>query len=260
MHEFTHRAVPDFRIHEFFPRRTRFCFMPVVYNEGERFRTQAQRMSARADLADVIVTARESTDGSTDPAVHETNGFRALLVTQHAGAASAIRAGFSFALAQGYDGVILIDGHNKDGVEALPAYIAKLEEGFDFVQGSRFMTGGTERNTPLARKIGIKYVMGPMLWAGTGFWYTDSTNGFRGYSRRFLEHARVEPFRECFDHLNLQYYLSYLAPKLGLNVVEIPVERVYPDDGTVPTKVVGFDRHFEALWEMVRVVRGKYDV
>jgi hypothetical protein len=69
----------------------------------------------------------------------------------------------------------------------------------------------------------------------------------------------VEPFRECFSHFNIQYYLSYMAPKLKYRVVEIPVSRVYPDSGQVPTKVVGFRQNFMAFWEMVRTVFGKYD-
>jgi dolichol-phosphate mannosyltransferase len=50
-----------------------------------------------------------------------------------------------------------------------------------------------------------------------------------------------------------------MAPKIGLRVLEIPVRRVYPDDGSVPTKCVGFYKNFEALWEMVKTVIGKYD-
>jgi hypothetical protein len=51
-----------------------------------------------------------------------------------------------------------------------------------------------------------------------------------------------------------------MAPKIGLRVIEIPVRRVYPDDGTVPTKCVGFAKNFEAFWEMVRTVTGRYDI
>ena len=53
---------------------------------------------------------------------------------------------------------------------------------------------------------------------------------------------------------------SVAVEVLLIPVIEIPVERVYPDDGTVPTKVVGFKHNFMAFWEMVRTVLGKYDV
>jgi dolichol-phosphate mannosyltransferase len=234
--------------------------MPVIYNEGDKFLRQIERMSSRSQLADIVVAARESTDGCTNPEFLKKCGTQSLLETSSPGAASAIRAGFWHALHQGYEGVVLVDGHNKDGIEAIAEFLKKLDEGYDFVQGSRFMKGGEEKNTPLLRKIGIRLLMAPLLFYGCHFWYSDGTNGFRGYSRRCLEQPRVEPFRNCFTHLNLQYYLSYIAPKIGLKVIEIPVKRVYPDDGTVPTKCVGFAKNFEAFWEMVRTVNGLYDI
>jgi dolichol-phosphate mannosyltransferase len=259
MKDFRFQDLPSYLVEEFQPKKTKYCFVPIVYNEGDRFKKQLSRMSLRSDLADILVAQRESRDGSTDPEGLRSQGVRTLLTTPSAGGAAAIRMAFWYALQQGYEGVILIDGHNKDGVEFLPDYIRKLDEGYDFVQGSRFMKGGIEKNTPLLRRLGITLIMAPLLWIRGHFWYTDGTNGFRGYSRKFLEHPEVEPFRKCFTHFNLQYYLSYAAPKLGLKVVEIPVSRVYPDDGSVPTKVIGFKHNFMAFWEMVRTVAGKYD-
>lgn len=250
----THWEVPAYGVQEFAGKKTKYCFIPIVYNEGERFINQLARMGKLAPLADIIVAERRSTDGSTDPGLLKRCGVRALITTDEAGGASSIRTGFAYALSQGYEGVILIDGNGKDGVEALPKYLEKLDEGFDFVQGSRFMEGGVEKNTPLLRKIGIKMVMSPLVWLGSGFWYTDPTNGFRGYSERLLRDPRIEPLRNCFVHFNLQYYLSVMAPALRFRVVEIPATRVYPDDGTVPTKVRGIWRNFLAFWEMVLTV------
>jgi len=257
---FRFHETPSFTGKEFFPRRTKYCFIPIVYNEGARFRDQIRRMAANAGIADILVAERRSHDGSTDPDFLSRHGVRTLLTTDAPGGATAIRMAFKYALDEGYEGFVLIDGHGKDGVGALPRYLEQLEAGADFVQGSRYMKGGEEKNTPILRSLGIRLIMAPLLFYGSGFWYTDGTNGFRGYSRRFVEHPKVEPLRSCFTHLNLQYYLSYMAPKLKLHVVEIPVSRVYPDDGTVPTKVIGFKHNFLAFWEMVRTVRGEYDV
>ena len=220
---------------------------------------QLGRMKANSGLVDILVAERRSTDGSTSPELLKAAAVKALLTTDEPGGALAIRMGFDYALREGYEGVILIDGNGKDGVEALPRYVEKLDEGYDFVQGSRFMRGGVEKNTPLLRRIGIKAVMAPMVWMGTGFWYTDATNGFRAYSRKYLTDPRIEPLRDCFVHFNLQYFLSVKAPQLGFRTVEIPGERVYPDDGSVPTKVVGFRRNLLALWEMILTLVGRYD-
>lgn len=254
-----YNAVPPYAVTRFGDRTTKYCFIPIVYNEGERFIRQLARMQVNSAAADILVAERRSTDGSTNPDVLKAAGVKVLLTTDVPGGALAIRMGFDFALRNGYEGVILIDGNGKDGVEALPEYVRKLDEGYDFVQGSRFMRGGVHKNTPLLRRIGVRAIMAPLLWLGSGFWYTDGTNGFRGYSRRFLADPRIEPLRDCFVHFNLQYFLSVKAPQLGYRTVEIPVERVYPDDGSVPTKVLGFRRNFQALWEMVQTIAGRYD-
>jgi dolichol-phosphate mannosyltransferase len=259
MNSLRFNCVPKYEVTRFGDRATKYCIIPVVYDEGDKFISQLRCMKPNSDLVDIIVAERRSTDGSTAPDVLKSAGVRALLTTDEAGGATAIRMGLDYAFRQGYEGVILIDGNAKDGVKALPQYVAKLDEGYDFVQGSRFMPGGVERNTPILRRIGIKAVMGPLIWLASGFWYTDATNGFRGYSIKYLTDPRIEPLRDCFVNYNIQYFLSVKAPQLGFRTIEIPVERVYPDDGTVPTKVVGFARISLALWEMVLTVLGRYD-
>lgn len=52
-----------------------------------------------------------------------------------------LRMGIWWALQRGYQGVITIDGNNKDSIEDVPHFIEKLEEGYDFIQGSRFIKG-----------------------------------------------------------------------------------------------------------------------
>lgn len=47
--------------------------------------------------------------------------------------------GLHFALTFGYKGVLTIDGNNKDSIEDVPEFVAKLKEGYDLVQGSRFI-------------------------------------------------------------------------------------------------------------------------
>lgn len=243
---------------EFFPRKTRFCFATIVFNEGDRIKNQLKRMRERTALADIIIVDGGSTDGSMEPSFLREQGVRTLLTTQEPGLSTATAIALSYALEQGYEGVITIDGNGKDGVEALPMFIAELEAGFDLIQGSRFMKGGFHKNTPWDRYIGIRFIMAPIV-ALSGFWYTDPTNAFRAMSRRFLTDQRVQPLRRVFVRFSLQHYLIYRAAKLGFKVKEIPVRRVYPDDGSVPTKINGIRLKFLDLWELMEVVRGRFD-
>jgi dolichol-phosphate mannosyltransferase len=144
---------------------------------------------------------------------------------------------FWWVLQRGYKGIITIDGNDKDSVDDVPAFVAKLEEGFDFVQGSRYMPGGKAINTPLIRDLSVRLIHAPIISLAARFHFSDTTNAFRGYSRKYLEHPEVQPFRDIFMTYEILAYLSVRASQLGLNVCEIPVTRAYPEGTPPPTKI-----------------------
>ncbi len=252
--------VTPFRCTEFGPRRSRYCICIPVINEGQKITKQLARMQALGLGADVILCDGGSTDGSTDPERLRELGVRALLVKNGPGKLSAqMRIFFAYALEQGYEGVVTIDGNGKDGVEAIPTFIQALVDGFDFVQGSRYVPGGKEENTPLDRKLGLKFLHAPLISLAAGFRYTDTTNGFRTFSREFLLHPAVQPFRDVFDTYNLHYYLSIRAPRLGLAVKELPVTRCYPKAGPTPSKISGLSGKLAILQLLWYSVIGRYN-
>ncbi|MCW5890278.1 MAG: glycosyltransferase family 2 protein [bacterium] len=216
-------------------------------------------MQEFAGLADAVIADGCSTDGSTDPAFLSSVGVRTLLSVQERGLGTATRAALSWALDAGYDGVVTLDGNGKDGVEAIPRFLRHLEDGWDLVQGGRFLPGGFHAHTPLERYLAIRFVMSPALWLASGFLYNDPTNAFRAISARFLRDARLQPFRPEFVRFSLQIYLIYQAARLGFRVTQIPVARVYPDDGTVPTKIVAWKDKWRNFSEMCGVAFGRYN-
>lgn len=250
---------PVFETREFFPRRTRYCLCITIYNEGERIRGQLERMKARAALADIVIADGRSTDGSTEPGYLESMGVRTLLTTDERGLCTATRMAVAYAMEQGYEGVVTCDGNGKDGVEALPDFLALLDQGYDLIQGSRFIKGGQHENTPLERQIAIRWIEAPLLALGSGFWYTDPTNAFRAMSMKFLRDPRVQPVRRIFVRFNLQMYFIYQAARLRFKVTEIPVRRGYPADGAIPTKIHGWKTKLLILRELLEVVTGRYN-
>src|SRR5262245_15541570 len=135
--------VPEHRAAELATRRTRYAVCVFVLNEGARLHAQLERMRPYSDLADIIVADGGSTDGSVEPETLRRLGVNALLVKTGPGRLSAqMRMALGFALGRGYEGVITIDGNNKDDPAAIPAFIEALDGGCDHVQGSRFIRGG----------------------------------------------------------------------------------------------------------------------
>ena len=254
------REVPSFEVRYQTEKRNRYAVCVFVINEGEKIRKQLRKMAALAGSVDIIVADGGSTDGSFDGGILEETGVTALLVKTGPGKLSAqMRMAFAYVMERGYEGVIAIDGNGKDGIEAIPAFIQKLDDGFDHIQGSRFVSGGHHKNTPLSRLLGVKLLHSPLISLSAGFRYTDTTNGFRGYSRRFLLDPRVQPFREVFSRYELHYYLAIRAARLGFRVCEIPVSRCYPDGGKVPTKITGIRGNWLVLKTLLKAFLHRYD-
>jgi glycosyltransferase involved in cell wall biosynthesis len=239
--------IPSFDRRSMRGRRTRYCIVIPTINESHRISNQLARMQAAGimRLADVIIADGGSTDGSLDLAGLQSRDVCALLVKTGPGKLSAqLRMAYAYALEEGYDGVVTIDGNGKDSVESIPMFIGALEDGVDYAQASRFIAGGGAINTPLMRTWAIKLLHAPLLSLAAGRRFTDTTQGFRAYSRRYLTHPMVQPFRDVFQMYELLAYLTVRASQLGLRVVEIPTTRTYPP-GSVPTKITG--RHYMAL-------------
>jgi glycosyltransferase involved in cell wall biosynthesis len=252
--------LPAYESHALSPRRGRYALCVFVLNEGERIRRQLAKMDPHTDGVDVIVADGGSTDGGTDPEALARLGVQTLLIKRGPGKLSAqMRMALAHCLRAGYEGVVVMDGNDKDGPEAIPRFVRALDDGYDHVQGSRFVPGGAAVNTPPSRYWGIRLLHAPLLSLAARFRYTDTTNGFRAYSRRFLLDPRVRPFRDVFAGYELHYYLALRAPRLGFRTCEVPVTRAYPATGKVPTKIHGWRGNWLVLRTLLDACAGRFN-
>jgi glycosyltransferase involved in cell wall biosynthesis len=253
--------LPAFERKEFRPKTARYALCIPVINEGEKMRRFLERLYPFSGLLDVIVADGGRTDGSLASVLLPGLGVRTLLIKTGPGKLSAqMRMGMGYAMEQGYEGVILIDGNNKDDPSALPTFIKALDEGYDHLQGSRFIPGGKAVNTPPGRWLGVRLLHAPIISLSSGFYYTDTTNGFRAYSRRFLLDKRVAPFRNIFVGYELHYYLAIQAVRRGYRVKELPVTRTYPLQGNTPSKIRGWRGNLNILVTLLRTCFGDYNL
>lgn len=253
------REIPSFRVDYDREKRARHALCVFVINEGEKIRKQLRALSTYQGMVDVVVGDGGSTDGSLSLDILEETGVKALLVKTGPGKLSSqMRMAMGYCLDQGYEGIVIIDGNGKDGLDAIPAMVEALCQGWDHVQGSRFIPGGHHENTPVSRYLAVRLLHAPMLSLAAGFPYTDTTNGFRAYSKRLLEAPEVDVFRDVFDRYQLHYHLAIEAVRNNFMVKEIPVSRVYPATGKTPTKIKGFGGLYSVLRQLWDVCRGKY--
>lgn len=253
--------VPCFDAPLWLGRQQLWCVVVPVINEGERINNLLSRMAVlKIDaIADIVIVDGGSSDGSLALASLQQKGVRGLLVKTGPGKLSAqLRCGYAFALDQGYEGIVTIDGNDKDDPAAIPDFIEALTRGVDFVQASRFIAGGVAENTPKSRDLAIRFIHAPMLSLFSGFSWTDTTQGFRAYSRKMLLDPDIALFRNVFMTYELLAYLSYRAPKLGYRCLELPTTRQYPK-GEVPTKISGMKGNLSVLQVLFRACFGRYN-
>ena len=255
-------GVPDYNAWELADKRSAYCLLIPVINEGARILTELGRAQrAGIDrLCDIIICDGGSDDGSVKPETMELYGVNTLLVKTGPGKQGAqLRMGLYFALQRDYKGILTIDGNNKDSIEDVPRFIEKLQQGYDLVQGSRFVQGGHAVNTPPVRYAAVRLIHAPVTSLAARQWFTDTTNAYRAYSREYLTHPEVRPLRDVFMGYELLAYLSVRATQLGLKACEVPVTRAYPASGKTPTKISGFKGNSDLLKVLFATLAGKYN-
>lgn len=255
--------VPTFDTPLWLGRHQPYCVVIPVINEGARIQNLLDRMMALkiAEVADIIIIDGGSTDGSLGLDMLKDKGVRGLLVKKGSGKLSAqLRCAYAFALDHGYAGIITIDGNDKDDPVAIPLFIEALNHEYDFVQASRFIQGGLAENTPMLRDFAIRFIHAPILSLFSGFHWTDTTQGFRAYSRKMLLDINLAPFRDIFSDYELLAYLSYRTPQLGYRCVELPTARRYPAMGDIPTKIIGIKGNWSVLQVLFRACFGNYNL
>lgn len=255
------REVPVYEIKEFFQRKHKYCVGIPLLNEGERIKKELESMKENgiSDMADIIIFDGGSNDNSTEINFLESVNVRTLLIKIGEGKQGAqFRMGFDYILNEGYEGIITIDGNNKDGVEYIKDFIAKLDEGYQFIQGSRFIKGGIHKNTPLFRYLAVKLIHAPWISIMSGFHYTDTTSAYRGISSKILLDDNINIFRNIFSGYELLFYMSVAVSKLGYKICEIPVSRIYHKNKKTPTKI-SFVENFNIIKILYNLNKGVYN-
>lgn len=255
------QGVPAFACSELQPRQTRYCVLIPVINEGKRIRQELLRAKHYevSKCADIILCDGGSTDGSLEEKILRKLDVNTLLVKQDTGKQGAqLRMGIWWALKRGYEGIITIDGNNKDSIEDIPHFIEKLDDGYDLIQGSRFMPGGHAVNTPPLRLLSVRLLHAPVISLTAGQRFTDTTNAYRAYSAKYMNHPYVKPLRDIFVTYELLAYLSVRATQLGLRACEIPVTRRYPGTGKTPTKISFFKGNYDLMKILMLNLLGTY--
>jgi dolichol-phosphate mannosyltransferase len=197
-------------------------------------------------IAETIVVDDGSDDGGPDLA--RAAGARVIAQDRRRGVGAAIRTGIEAARANGHGAVVILAANGKDDPAEAPRLIDKLNAGYDYVQGSRYLRdGGASVNLPLGRNLMIRgYTF--LFRVLSGFAATDVTNGYRAYRLSLLDDPRIRINQSWLDRYELEYYLQWKAIALGYRVVEVGVSKTYPKGGGNYSKI----RRVRDWWSIVK--------
>lgn len=170
-------------------------------------------------------------DGSTDSTatVAADAGATVISMGYVAGVGAALRRGVRYAQEKEYDILVIMAGNNKDEPQEIPRLLDPIiDEGCDFVQGSRHLAGGaTGGDFPVYRRVATR--LHPWLMSlFTRKRLTESTNGFRAIRMSFFDDERLNLDANWLDEYEFEVYLLFKAITLGYSHREVPCTKVYP--------------------------------
>jgi glycosyltransferase involved in cell wall biosynthesis len=164
-------------------------------------------------------------DGSTDAtaARARASGATVLSVPLNLGVGGALRCGFRWALAHGYDVVVQLDGDGQHDPGEIDSLLGAMREtSADLVIGSRFAPGAGAYEVHSPRRLAMT-VLARRAARITGTYVADSTSGFRAIRRPLL------------DRFAADYPIEYLgdtvealieAGRAGAKIVEHPISAI----------------------------------
>ena len=217
-----------------------------AYNEGDKLRSTLDLFPASHSY-DVLLLDDGSTDGSIEGV--EERGFKLIRNERNEGLGASIKKAFRYALENKYEVIVIMAGNGKDNPEEIERLLRPItEDGYDFVQGSRFLGGGAYGNMPFYRLIATRHVHPLLFSVLSGKRVTESTNGFRAFKTTILHDSRIDWRQSWLDQYELEQYLHFKVVRLGYRRAEVPVSKIYPTNRRGYTKV----KPLTGWWSMIK--------
>jgi glycosyltransferase involved in cell wall biosynthesis len=159
----------------------------------------------------VIVDGR-----STDNTVGVAQALRKDIVVVNElrkGKGVALRSGFAAATG---DIIVMLDADGSMDPREIGWFVSPLQHDYDFVKGSRYVTGGGSEDLTWLRRTGNRALTG-LANAVLHSNYSDLCYGYIAFRRECLEVLQLES-----DGFEIETELIVRAAKAGLRIAEVP--------------------------------------
>ena len=180
-----------------------------AYNEEENIVRVVENLKNNYPMYDYVVI----NDGSADSTakICRKYGYELVDLPVNLGLAGAFQTGLKYAYRKGYDYAIQFDADGQHRPEFIAPMLDKIQEGYDIVIASRFVT---EKKPHSLRMLGSNLISAAMKLT-TGHRVKDPTSGMRLFNKKMIAEFA----------LNMNYgpepdTISYLL-KQGATIAEV---------------------------------------
>jgi len=167
------------------------------------------------------------------------NNLNHLDLPVNMGLAGVTQIGFKYANDNNYDCVICVDGDGQHQPAYVHDLIKEVENGYDYVVGSRFVT----KKKPLSMRMLGSRILCFAIKLKTGKTVSDPTSGMRALGKNV-----IKKFAKSMNFYAEPDALSFLLKK-GLKVKEVQVEMKEREAG-----VSYFQNPFKSIYFMMAVL------
>ena len=187
-----------------------------AHNEQENIGRVIDELRGLEYGYDILVVDDASTDGTADELNRK--GQRSIHLAANLGYGGAVQAGFKYAISQGYDFLVQMDGDGQHDPASIPALLEVVHSGeADVALGSRFL-GRISYTVPALRKAGIA-LFRTVVSLFMRQRITDPTSGFQAMNRKVLEYYAGDTYPSDYPDSDVLLAL-YFA---GFRIHEVPV-------------------------------------
>ena len=151
-----------------------------AYNEEENIVRVVENLKNNYPMYDYVVI----NDGSADSTakICRKYGYELVDLPVNLGLAGAFQTGLKYAYRKGYDYAIQFDADGQHRPEFIAPMLDKIQEGYDIVIASRFVT---EKKPHSLRMLGSNLISAAMKLT-TGHRVKDPTSGMRLFNKKMI--------------------------------------------------------------------------
>lgn len=188
-----------------------------AWNEEEALPGLLEELASFHPLSRVLVVNDGSTDRTTE--VVKEAGATVLTLPINLGVGGALRAGYRWALRNGFSYVVQLDADGQHDPRDIASVLEPVARGdVDLNIGARF-AGVGEYEQDGIRRLAMRFLSG-LISAIVGSRLTDTTSGFKA-----VNHRAMEVFAQDFpmEYLGDTVEALIIGHKAGLRIGQVPV-------------------------------------